>query len=312
MEESMKKTVAILVMAVLLIGTVWAGPSKDASGEVKVALLMSHMTNAFVTTVSNAAKAEAAKQGIKLEVFDGKQDASVQISQIDSCITQGYSGIIIEPVSVDGVKPGILAAKNAKIPVITAVQRVSNQEDVAAYVGGDEATAGALEMQKIVEAIGGKGNIAILWGPMGSDAQLARKAGFDQVLKNNPNVKVVFDQTGNWRTDEALKVTENWLQTGTVINAIVAQNDGMAVGAMKAVQDAKKGDSILISGIDATPDGVAGIESGGMYGTVSQDTAGIGILGVQTMVKVLKGEKVAPTINTEANWVTKENVAAYK
>jgi ribose transport system substrate-binding protein/inositol transport system substrate-binding protein len=306
------KKLAIVIVVLLGIGSmIWAGPSQESSGGVgKYALLMSHMTNAFVTTVSDAAKAEAAKQGIQLEVFDGKQDASVQISQIESCITQGYKGIIIEPVSADGVKPGILAAKKAGVPVITAIQRISNQEDVAAFVGGDEIAAGKLEMQKMIEAIGGKGNIAILVGPLGSEGQRTRREGYEQALKNYPDVKVVFEQTANWRTDEALRITENWLQTGQVIHAIVSQNDAMAVGAMKAVQDAKK--SILISGVDVTPEGIAGIESGGILGSVSQDTPGFGTLSVQTIVKVVKGEKVPSVISTEAKWVTKENVVQFK
>ncbi|MDR0885591.1 MAG: sugar ABC transporter substrate-binding protein [Clostridiales Family XIII bacterium] len=321
----MRKLWAVVLCVVMVLATFAActsekksddGGSSDSDsksdGGGKYALIMSHMTNAFVTTVADAAKAEAEKEGVELNVFDGKQDAATQISQIESCIAQGYAGIVVEPVSVDGIIPAIKEANEAKIPVITVVQQISDQSLVAAYVGGDEIKAGELEMKEALATIGGKGNIAILYGPMGSDAQLIRKEGYDNILKENPDVKVVFEQTANWTSDEALKVVENWLQTGTEINAIVSQNDGMAVGAMKAVEDAKKKGEIGIFGIDATPDGVSAIKDGRMDGTVSQGAANMGTIGIETIIKVAKGEKVDPLIYTEAEWVNSENIADYE
>jgi ribose transport system substrate-binding protein/inositol transport system substrate-binding protein len=330
----MKKLMVILVCAMMVVvgvtgcgggGGAGEGEDADAAGTSestdadagaveggKYALVMSHMTNAFVTTFSNGASEKAAELGVDLTVFDGNQDAATQISQIESCITQGYIGIMVEPVSVDGLKPAVLAANEAGIPIITVVQQISDQDLAMSYVGGNEINAGELEMTKAIEAIGGKGNIAILYGPMGSDAQLIRKQGYDNILAEYPDVKVVFEQTANWTSDEALKVTENWLQTGTEINAVVAQNDGMAVGAMKAVEDAKMRDSIQIFGIDATPDGVAAISEGRMDGTVSQDTPGMGKLSMQTIYDIVQGETVEPIIYTEAQWVDASNVDQYK
>jgi ribose transport system substrate-binding protein/inositol transport system substrate-binding protein len=286
-----------------------SGGGDEGSGG-KYALLMSHMTNEFVTTVSNGAKEEAEKQGVELEVFDGEQDAATQISQIESCVTQGFDGIIVEPISVDGLKQGLTAAEDAGIPLITVVQQVTTQDELPAYVGGNEPAAAELEMQKIVDKLGGKGDIAILWGPMGSDAQIARKEGYDKVLKANSGINLVFDKTANWTTDEAQSTTENWLQTGKNIDAVVAQNDGMAVGAIKAIQDAKK--DILVAGIDATADGIAAIEAGTMFGTVSQRAAEMGSISVDTIIKVAKGETVEKIIYTEAEWVDSANVADFK
>lgn len=189
---------------------------------------------------------------------------------------------------------------------------MSDQSLAAGYVGGNDKGAGKLEMEKAVEALGGKGSIAVLYGPMGSDAQLIRKEGYDEVLADYPDVKIVFEQTANWVTDEALKITENWLASGTGIDAIVSQNDSMAIGAAKAISDAGKTESIPVYGVDATPDGLDAIEKGTMSGSVSQDTAGMGRLSVQTIVKVLDGEAVEDEVLTQAIWVTKENVAEFK
>lgn len=273
-----------------------------------IALIMSHMTNEFTTTVASAAEAKGEELGYEVTVFDSNQDASTQVSQIEQAVSQGFDGILVEPVSTDGVVPGLIAANDANVPIATIVQKASQQDLAAAYIGGNEVEAGKLQMEQAIEAIGGEGDIAILYGPMGSDAQLARKEGYDAVLAENPNVNVVFDQTANWVTAEALELTENWLSTGTAFKAVVAQNDGMAVGAVQAIENAGKTGEIQVFGIDATADGVAAINSGGLAGTVSQDTAGIGELGVETMIKLINGEDVEPEVLTQAEWITKDNV----
>lgn len=287
----------------------------SASGQknYKLALCMSHQTNEFTTAVSKGAKEEAEKLGVTVEVFDGKQDQQNQINQIETAINQGYDGIIVEPISADGIVPAVKEANDANVPVITVVQQMKNQDTMAvSYCGGDEATASQMQMQKAVDALNGKGNIAIIYGPMGSDAQLKRKAGYDKILANYPDVKVVFQETANWVTADALKLMENWLSTGKEINAVVSQNDSMAMGALKAIEDAGKQDSIPVYGLDAVSDAVKAIADGRLAGTVSQNASGQGALGVETMVKYLNGEKVDPINYTECVWVDKSNVADYE
>ena len=279
----------------------------------KIALCMSHQTNEFTTAVGKGAKEKAAELGVTVEVFDGKQDQQTQINQIETAISQGYDGILVEPISADGIVPAVKEANDAGVPVITVVQQMKNQDTMAAsYCGGDEAAASKMQMQKALDALNGKGNIAIIYGPMGSDAQLKRKAGYDEILAKYPDVKVVFEETANWVTADALKLVENWLSTGKDINAVVSQNDSMAMGALKAIEDAGKQDSIPVYGLDAVSDAVKAIADGRLTGTVSQDAPGQGALGVQTMVNYLNGEKVEPVNYTECVWVDKSNVADYQ
>ncbi|MGO1434759.1 MAG: sugar ABC transporter substrate-binding protein [Canibacter sp.] len=311
----MKKTFRVVLAAAAVGALALTGCSSDDGGsdnggdsKGKIALAMSHMTNEFTTTVAKAAEEQAEELGYELTVFDGKQDASTQVSQIEQAVSQGFDGILVEPISTDGVVPGLIAANDAGVPIATIVQRAEDQSLAASYIGGDEEAAGKLQMEEALKTIDGEGEIAVLYGPMGSDAQLARKAGYDAALKENPGVKVAFEQSGNWVTAEALKLVENWLSTGTDIKAVVAQNDGMAVGAAQAIQNAGHGGEIPVFGIDATADGVAAIEDGSMTGTVSQDTPGIGKLGVETIAKVIEGEDVPEDVLTEAQWITKDNL----
>lgn len=170
---------------------------------------------------------------------------------------------------------------------------------------------GELTTEQLIRMMVGR-DIAIIYGPMGSDAQLKRKAGYDEILAKYPDVKVVFEETANWVTADALKLVENWLSTGKEINAVVSQNDSMAMGALKAIEDAGKQDSIPVYGLDAVSDAVKAIADGRLAGTVSQDAPGQGALGVETMVNYLNGKKVEPINYTECVWVDKSNVANYQ
>lgn len=309
----MSKKLVALLSSVLLVGAMLtactAGSTTGGAGP-KIAVVMSHLSNSFTTTVADAAKRKGAELGLRVTVFDGKKDAATQLGQIESAVAQGYDGILVEPVSQEGIAPALKAADDADVPIGTIIQQARQQERAAFYVGGDDAAAGKLEMEKAIEAIGGSGCVAVLLGPMGSDGQVQRSNGYTQVLEGSPGVELVAEQTGNWDTAEALKVTENWLSSGRGIDAIVAQNDSMAIGALKALSNAGRQD-IKVFGVDATDDGIASIKSGGMVGTVSQDTAGMGALAVETLAKKMNGEQVEAINFTQATWVTKENADSF-
>ena len=175
--------------------------SEDAGSgdliEKKMALFMTHMSNEFTVTLSNAAKDEAAERGYALNIYDANQDAQNQADQIEQAITLGVEGIIIEQVSVDGVVPSVKAAKEAGVNVVIVNQRISDPEAADCYVGADAATTGSKLMEEVMKNIDGKGNVALLLGPMGSDGQVGRSEGFDQVLADYPDVTVAFQDTAD-------------------------------------------------------------------------------------------------------------------
>lgn len=306
----MKKFGLVVVMSLLVV-VLLASCAGGATKAEKYGLFMSHMTNAFTIEMSDAVKSKAAELGLDLTVYDGGQDPAKQVSQVETAVTQGISCIVIEPASVDGLVPAIESATKAGIPVVVVNQMISKPEVASSFVGVDNVEGGKLEMKTAAEAMGGKGNVAFLLGPMGSDAQLGRTAGYYEVLKDYPEITVVFEQSANWKTDEALKIVENWLQTGTEINAIVANNDGMALGALKAVEDAQMLDKILVYGLDATPDALAAVKEGKLAATISQSTTEQGKVAMDTCAKLVKGETVEKEIYVEFTLITIDNVDEY-
>ena len=303
----------LVILTVVLIATMLAActPAAPKVEAKKYGLFMSHMTNAFTIEMSDAVKAKATELGVELTVYDGGQDAAKQTGQIETAVTQGIDGIVIEPVSVDGLVPAIEAATKAGIPVVVVNQQISKPEAAAAFVGVSNVDGGTMEMKAAAEAIGGKGNVAFLLGPMGSDAELGRTEGYYNVLKDYPDIKVAFEQTANWKTDEALALVENWLQTGTELSAIVANNDGMALGALKAVEDAKLLDKIKVYGLDATPDALQAVKDGRLTATISQSTTKQGQEAMAAVVKLANGEKVEKVILVSFTLIDKNNVGDY-
>jgi inositol transport system substrate-binding protein len=298
------KLLASLVFSVCFLTSY----NQAAKGSKQYALFMSHMSNAFTIELSEAVKAQAAELGVKVRVNDAGKDAAKQVSQIETTTNQGIDGIIIEPASVDGIIPAVEAATKANIPVVIVNQQISRPDAASAFVGVDNKEGGAVEMTKAVQDLGGSGNIAILLGPMGSDGQIGRSAGYKSVIDANSGIKVVFESTANWTTDEALKLVENWLQSGKEIKAIVAQNDGMALGALKAIEDAKLQDKIKVYGIDATPDALAAVKQGRLAATVSQSTTAQGREAMKVAYALSNGDKVEPKKLVNFTLITSENV----
>lgn len=144
---------------------------------------------------------------------DGQGKAENQIAQVENYITQKVDGIIFNPYDRNGTAPAVDKAVAAKIPIIVVNSQVSNLDKATAYVGSDDVVAGQMEMQLIVDKLGGKGNIVIIHGPNGNSAEISRTEGNKEVLAKNVGMKVLAEQTANWDRAQALTLMENWLQT---------------------------------------------------------------------------------------------------
>lgn len=300
-------SVCILCGSILLI----SGCQKKKAVSNDYALFMTHMSNAFTIELSNAVKEEAARHNVNLTVNDAGKDVAKQISQIETTINRGVKGIVIEPVSIDGIMPAVDAAKKAGVTVVIVNQQIADPSASDCYVGVSNEDGGEMEMSLAVKDINGKGNIALLLGPMGSDAQVGRSAGYKKALASYPDIKVVFESSAEWDTARALSMVENWLQAGKNINAIVAQNDGMAMGALKAVQDAGLQDKVFVYGLDATPDALASVKAGELRATVSQSTAVQGREAMKACVEISNGAKLPSEILVDFTLITSENISDY-
>ncbi len=188
---------------------------------------------------------------------------------------------------------------------------IDNVEDAACYVGCNDISAGEIEMEYIAEKLGGKGNIVVLQGPDGNSAAVQRTIGINNVLKKYPNIKKLAEQPANWDIALAMSTVENWLQIMD-INAVVSENDEMALGAIKAIEGQHaEGKGILVIGVDAIEDGLKAVKSGAMIATVLQDAEAIAKKTIEVAKEVVAGKKVNAEYEIPYKIIDKNNIDQY-
>lgn len=305
------KKIAITATAVAALALTATACNSGSSGSTgtKVGLSISTLNNPFFVQLKAGAQAEAKAEGVSLTVTDAQNDASQQANQIQNFTSQNMKSIIINPVDSDAAGPSVKVAGNANIPVIAADRGVNGAE-IATTVASDNVEGGRLAAKTMAEQLGNKGTIVILQGTAGTSAARERGQGFAEGLKAYPGIKVVAEQPADFDRTKGLDVMTNLLQAHTGINGVFAQNDEMALGAIKAL-GSKAGKSVKVVGFDGTPDGLTAVKAGTLSATVAQQPKELGKLAVQNAVKAAKGEKMTDTVKVPVKVVTKQNVAGF-
>ncbi|GAA2318365.1 ABC transporter permease/substrate-binding protein [Streptomyces violaceusniger] len=284
---------AVVVAAIAFGASVWrSGSSGGAS--TKVGLSVSTLNNPFFVQLKAGAQEEAKRAGVSLTVTDAQNDASQQANQIQNFTSQNMKSIIINPVDSDAAGPSVRAADKAGIPVLAADRGV-NKAKIATLVASDNVTGGKLAAKTLAERLGKKGTILVLQGTPGTSASRERGKGFAEGLKAYPDIKVVGKQTADFDRAKGLDVTTNLLQGHPGIDGIFAENDEMALGAVKAL-GSKAGKSVAVVGFDGTPDGLKAVANGTLAATVAQQPKELGRMVVENAVKAAKGQKINGTV----------------
>ena len=276
--------------------------------KLKIGVTVYYMSE-FVTLMKNGIEQEAKAQNADLIFLDANNDVNKQLSQIENLIAQKVDVIVVAAVDSDAIVPAVDMAKNANIPLV-GLNMLINTTEPYYYAGPDDVKAGELEMQAAIDKIGGKGNILILEGPIGCSAQTQRHEGNHNILAKYPDVKILAEKTANWSRAEALALTENWLQSFSgQIDAIIAHNDEMSLGAIQALEAKGLKSEIPVTGVDAIKDACVSIKNGVMDMTVFQDAVLEGSLGIKVAAMVARGEKVEPMQQLiEMKVINKDNV----
>ena len=319
-----RKIVGVLLSAMLVMGTL-AGcadnntaeetgsadtvESEDGEEKLKLGITLYSLKNEFTVRIANAAQAKADELGAELVVYDGDYDPATQISQVETMIADGVDGIILNPQDADASAPCVDRAIEAGIPIVGVNTRV-NSDQLTSYVGSLDVTAGEMQMQKVADYLGGEGKIVIIEGPMGQSAQIERREGIQNILDKYPGIEVLAERTANWSRSEGMTVMENWLQAFDEIDAVVAENDEMALGAREAIKAANK--DIPAVGVDGITDALQAVSEGNLMVSIFQDGAGQGAKAVEVLVAAIRGETVEQNYWIDFEEVNIDNVAEFK
>lgn len=298
-------TCALLAGSVLFAGC-GGGEKQGAAegGEGTIGFSVSTLNNPFFVDVRDGAQEAAAQDGTKLMIMDAQNDASKQMSNIENLIQKKVSVLIVNPVDSKAVVPAIEAANKANIPVIT-VDRGADGGVVVTNIASDNVEGGKMAAQLIMEKLEGKGNVVELEGIPGASASNDRGKGFDDTIKGASGITLLSKQPADFDRAKGMKVMENILQATPDIQAVFAQNDEMALGAMEAIQAANRND-ILIVGFDATHDAQKAVQDGKMLATVAQQPKEMGKASIEIAKKIMANEKVDAFIPVKLELITKK------
>lgn len=277
-------------------------PGGAPQASTTIGLSISTLDNPFFVSMRAGAEAEAAAQGMHLVTVDAQNDPAKQIASVEDLIQRKVPVILLNPTDSDAVANVVKEATAAGIKVIS-LDRAVNGAAVSSHIASDNAAGGRMAGEFLVKRIGAKGNVVELEGIPGSSAARERGAGFEEVLKRYPDVKLIAAQPADFDRAKGLSVMENILQGNRNIQGLFAQNDEMALGAVRAIEEAGL-KNVAVVGFDATPDGVAAVKAGRMAGTIQQKPELIGKLGVDTAKRLIAGEQVPQDIPVPLALVT--------
>lgn len=295
-----KKVFTTILVVFITLSFVLSGCSQKKSANVqykskefRIGFAMPTYDDNFLNKMMDGAKEEAKKLDDTDVVFvDAKNDSTKQTAQVVNLIAQKCDVIIVCPVDSEKSDTYIKIAKDSKVPIISVNRSFKNQDEATAYVGSESITAGTIQMEYIAKILNGTGNIVIIRGEDTVEAAIKRTEGVKEVLKNYPNIKIVAEETGKWQRTLGMQITENWIKNGLQFDAVLANNDEMAIGSVMALKNANKLDKVLVAGVDATPDALQVMKEGNLKATVFQNAVGQGSEAIKVAYKIAKGEKV--------------------
>jgi ribose transport system substrate-binding protein len=287
--------------------------SAQTANAQTVALVTINQQALFFNQINDGAKQAADKAGAKLVIFNANNVAAAQNSAIEDYIAQKVDGIVLIAIDVNGVKPAVTAAKKAGIPVVAIDARIPDGDN-AAFIGVDNKGAGE-EIGKYFAdyaktKMGGSAKVGIV-GALNSFIQNQRLDGF-KAAAQGAGVKFLDTVDGQNIQDVALTAAENLMTANPDMNALYATGEPALVGAISAVTSQQGTGKVKVFGWDLTAQAIKGIDEGWIVAVVQQDPFQEGVAGVETVLKIKRGEKVDPSIDIPITIVTKDNVDKFR
>lgn len=301
-----------LLIAAAVAGSL-ASPMAHAQ---KIGLAMAQL-DTFLTILKNGTLDAGKKAGASVQVEDAGNDVGKQLSQIQNLIAQKVDAIIVNPVDTDATPKITKMVTDAKIPLVYVNRKPVDFDKLpagVAFVASDEKISGTLQTQEVCRLLKGKGDVLVLMGELSNEAARTRTKDIEEVVatKECSGIKIVDKREGAWDRTKAQDITTNWLSSGVKFDAIIANNDEMAIGAINALKAGKKwAPNSIVAGIDATPDALASMKAGDLKVTVFQNAAGQGTGAIDAAIKLIKKQPVERFVNVPFELVTPANLSKY-
>ena len=306
-------------MKKFILSTALAAMMSTAAHAETIGVTMAQFDDNFLTVLRNGMSDYAKTlDGVDLQIEDAQNDVAKQQSQIQNFIASGVSAIIVNPVDTDATAAMSKAAAEAGIPLVYVNREPVNVNELPekqAFVASDEKESGTLETKEVCRLLNGKGKVVVMMGELSNQAARMRTQDVKDVIATDEckGLEIVEEQTANWSRTQGSDLMTNWLSAGLEFDAVISNNDEMAIGAIQALKAAGRSmDSVVVAGVDATQDALAAMAAGDLDVTVFQDAAGQGKGSVDAALKLAKGEKVDTKVYIPFQLVTPANIADFQ
>jgi inositol transport system substrate-binding protein len=298
----------------LAVATILSTPAMAA----KIGVSMDKFDDNFLTVLRNG-MSDYAKTvpGVSLQIEDAKDDVSKQLSQVQNFIANKVDAIIVNPVDTSATPAITKLAAEAGVPLVYVNRLPADLDQLgpkASAVVSDEKESGTYETQQVCKLLGGKGDLLVIEGQLSNQAAVQRTKDVHEVIATPDcsGMKIVAEQTANWDRTQGQNLMTNWLSKGLKYDAVISNNDEMAIGAIQAMKaagvDTKKA---IVGGVDATQDALASMKAGDLKVTVFQNAAGQGKGAVDTALALASGKTVDRWVKIPFELVTPENLDKY-
>ena len=285
------------------------GGSVDGMEICYVTLANSHP---YVTPANEGAQAAADAAGVKLTIVSEEFSAQTGAEQLNTCVSRKVDGILFWPADENSYLPGLLKAQQAGIPVVAIDTRAGDESMklVASFVGADKYDQGKISAQQLDKALGGTGGIVIIAGQAGNGTEIARTGGFmDELKASGSKLEVLATVNADFDQQKALVAARDLItKFGDKIKGVYAEDDTMAKGFLQALEESGLAITPFVVGINGEAGAFDNIKAGKQFSTILQPPFRNGELAVETLIKVMKGEKVDEMVPLENTVVDGGNV----
>jgi ribose transport system substrate-binding protein len=306
----MAKTFATLAASALAgIGlAAWAASPAEAQ---QIGLAVANLQANFFNQIKQSVEAEGAAKNVAVTTVDAHGDSATQVNQIQDLITKGIKALIYIPAGATAAGVPVRAAHDAHIPVIN-VDRNAPDAPGDTFIATDSVSAARTLGDYVCKITGGKGNVAIIQGQLGTTPEQDRDKGFNEALAKCPGLKVVAKQPSKaWHQDEGFAIAQDMLQRHPDITVFFGRADALALGAAQAVKVANLGHKVVIVGFDGDTAGLLAVKDGTLDATMTQKTQYMGRLALDSALELIAGKSVPKMQLQPAELTTKENVEPF-
>jgi inositol transport system substrate-binding protein len=302
----MKKLLSVAAVMLSLSAAV-------SAQDLKIGVAMATYDDNFLTLLRTSIKKHAEDVGVNAQIEDGKNEVGTQFNQIQNFIASGVDAIVISPVDTDATVSISDAAEAANIPLVYVNRQPINIDflpDNQAFVASNEVDSGTLQTKEVCRILGGKGKVLVLMGALTDQTGIQRTKDIHDVIATPEcsGMEVVAEESGLWQRFKGNNIMTNWLSAGIEFDAVIANNDEMAIGAIQALKASGINmDDVVVAGVDATADALAAMEAGDLDVTVFQDAGAQGRGALDAAISLAKGEEVEQKVWVPFQLVTPAN-----